>query len=88
MHTSTLIENVTFVELPTTAYWYAEGSNMDSPAMAYWYTLCTGTQKRDDGGTNRCALQVYLWWAGATPATARGGQWEVWQRQQGRLWQR
>jgi hypothetical protein len=35
MRTSTLIENVTFVEIPTTAFWYAEGNNMDSPKMAY-----------------------------------------------------
>jgi hypothetical protein len=31
-----LIENMTFVELPTTAYWYAGGNNMNSPMMAYW----------------------------------------------------
>jgi hypothetical protein len=86
--TSMLIENVTFVELPTTAYWYAGGNNMDSPTMAYWYALHTGTQKRDDSGTNRGALQVYLWWAVAMPATARGGQREVWRRQQGWLRQR
>jgi hypothetical protein len=60
MRTSTLIENVTFVELPTTAYWYAEGNNMDSPTMAYWYALRTGMQKRDDSSTNRGTLQVYL----------------------------
>jgi hypothetical protein len=83
-----LIENVTFVELPATAYWYAGGNNMDSPTMLYWYALRTGTQKRDDSGTNRGALQVYLWLAVAMPATARGRKWEVWRRQQGRLRQR
>jgi hypothetical protein len=58
---------------------------MDSPMMAYWYALRTGTQKRDDSGTHRGALQVYLWWAVAIPATACGRQWEVWQKQQGQL---
>jgi hypothetical protein len=85
MRTSTLIENMTFVELPATVYWYAGGNNMNSPMMAYWYVMHTGMQKRDDGGTNRCALQVCHWWAGAMAATAGGGQREVWQRQQGRL---
>ena len=42
--TSTMIENVTFIELPTTAYWYARGSNMKSRTMAYWYALHTGMQ--------------------------------------------
>jgi hypothetical protein len=59
MRTSTLIENVTFIELSTTAYWYAGGNNMNSPMMAYWYALHTGMQKRDDGCMNRGALQVY-----------------------------
>jgi hypothetical protein len=67
MHTSTLIENGTFVELPTTAYWHAGGNNMDSPTMAYKYPLRTGMQKRDDSGTNRGTLQVYLCWAVAMP---------------------
>ena len=67
---------MTFVEIPTTAYWYAEGNIMDSPTMAYQYALRTGTQKRDDSGKNRGALQVYLWWAVAMPATAAGnGKW-------------
>jgi hypothetical protein len=30
---STLIENVTCVELPTTAYWYAVGFTKDKPAV-------------------------------------------------------
>ncbi len=88
MRTSTLIENVTFVELPTAAYWYAGGNKMDGPTMAYWYALHTGMQKRDDIGMNRCTLQVYLWWAVAMPATACGRQREVWRRQQGWLRQR
>ncbi len=58
---------------------------MDSPTMAYWFALHTGMQKRDDSSTNRGALQVYLWWAVAMPATACDGQQEVWRRQQGRL---
>jgi hypothetical protein len=58
---------------------------MTSSTMAYWYAMHTGTQKRDDGGTNRHALQVCQWWAGAMAATAGGGQQEVWRRQQGRL---
>jgi hypothetical protein len=31
---------------------------MKSPTMVYWYALLTGTQKRDDSGTNRGTLQV------------------------------
>jgi hypothetical protein len=58
---------------------------MNSSTMAYWYALCTGMQKRDDGGTNRGALQVYQWQAVAMAATVCSRQWEVWQRQQGRL---
>jgi hypothetical protein len=77
MHTSMLIENVTFIKLPTTVYWYAGGNNIDSPKMAYWYALHTGMQKRDDSNINRGALQVNLWCAVAMPATACGGQWEV-----------
>ncbi len=61
---------------------------MDSPMMVYWYALHTGMQKRDDSGTIRGALQIYLWWAVAMPETARCGQWEVWRRQQGWLRQR
>jgi hypothetical protein len=80
-----LIENMTFVELLTTAYWYTGGNTMNCPIMAYWYALHTGTQKRDDGGTNRHTLQVCQWWAGVMAAMAGGGQWEVWRRQQERL---
>jgi hypothetical protein len=58
---------------------------MNSSTMVCWYALRTDTQKRDDGGTNRGALQVYQWWAVAMAATACAGQWEVWRRQQGRL---
>jgi hypothetical protein len=58
---------------------------MKSPTMVWWYALRTGMQKRDDGGTNRGALQVYQWWAVAMAATACCGQQEVWPRQQGRL---
>jgi hypothetical protein len=31
--TSTLIENMTFLELPTTAYWYAVENNKDKPTV-------------------------------------------------------
>jgi hypothetical protein len=61
---------------------------MKSCTMVYWYALRTGTQKRDDGGINRGALQVYQWWAVALAATTCCGQREVWRRQQGRLMQR
>jgi hypothetical protein len=65
---------MTFVEFPTTEYWYAGENTMNCPTMAYWYALCTGTQKRDDGGTNRQALQVCQWWAGVMAAMAGGRQ--------------
>ncbi len=31
--TSTLIENVTYVELPTAVYWYAVENNKDKPTV-------------------------------------------------------
>ena len=62
-----LIENVTFVELPATAYWYAGGNNMDSPTMLYWYALRTGTQKRDTATQievhcRSTSFGLWRWW--------------------------
>jgi hypothetical protein len=61
---------------------------MKSHIMVYWYAVYTGTQKRDDGGMNRGALQVYQWWAVAMATMACCGQWKVWWRQQRQLRQR